>query len=130
MLSWRIRLDNIINRLWWKNIETTCIEFALRYKLRFWLFWFLNSNKYSSLMSFRKKINPYSIPIMLKINDLTISNQFTWDNWHYLIFRSQYKWRFKLRKFEADNIFNGVVPNDGVRNVELAITFILTALSW
>ena len=130
MSSGGIWRNNLIIWVWWKNIAITCIEFASRYKLRFWLLWIPNSNKYSFIMSFRKKINSNLIPINLKINYLIISKHFTWNYWHYSILRSQYKWRFKLRKFEAYNIFNGAVSDDSVRNVELAVPLILTSISW
>jgi hypothetical protein len=79
-------------------------------------------------MSFRKKVNSYSVPVKFEINYLAISEYFTWNNRHHLIFRSKYKRRLELRKFKAHNIFNGAMSNDGARNVELAITFIPTAL--
>lgn len=130
MLSRRIWRNYLINRIWWKNSEITSIKFTLWYKLRFWLLWLPNNNKYTTIVSFRKKINSNLIPIKLKINYLIISKYFTWNNWHYTIIRSEYKWRFKLRKFEANNIFNGAVSIDSVRNVELAVTLILTSISW
>lgn len=130
MLSWRIWADDLINRIRWKYIEITSIESTLRYKLRLWLFWSLNSNKYSSSMSFRKKANPYSILVKLEINDIIISNHFACNNWHYIISRGQYKRRAKLGKFEAHNIFNGAMSNDGAGDVELAIVIISTSLSW
>lgn len=130
MLIGRILRNYRFNWIWWKDSETTSFKFAIWHSLECRLHRLLNNFKYINLVPFKQKINSLIIYKISKAIDFIINKHFACNYRFNSIIRNEYcrSIGHNYRKLEANSFCNGIMLDDSLRNVELAISTFLTAI--